>query len=288
MNVREIPSRDIKKYTSASWVDTTRKPYVYGETAYIPVKDGYPYSGIIPERKRRGRGFQKIGPIIAFHGSEPLDLDINEVIRLHNPQAIIWYRGHKGDMRIPDTTTLYGVTGDILHKESGIKYHLDPTRVMFSQGNRKEKKRIANLVQPGEQVCDMFAGIGYFTLPLAKAGAHVHAIEINPDSITYLKKNILENKLTSRITVTQGDCRDNLAGPYDRIHMGFYEAVRFLSIALDHVQSGTMLHVHGIGNTTEKIERILMESGHEATCQHLAIKKIGPGKVHTVTDVRIS
>lgn len=41
---------------------------------------------------------------------------------------------------------------------------------MFSRGNVKEKIRVAEKypVQKGERVCDMFAGIGYWTLPLLK------------------------------------------------------------------------------------------------------------------------
>lgn len=288
MNVREVPSQDINKTLLYPWVDKTRKPYVADTVAYIPVKDGFPYTRTLPERRRTGRGYQKIGPVIAFHGIKPEQSDIDDVISSHNPQAVIWYRGHQGDMRIPDIVILWGEVHDVIHKESGVRYHINPARVMFSQGNREEKSRIKTQVRPGEQVCDMFAGIGYFTLPMAHAGAQVHAIELNPDAVYYLARNVHENNLEKFITITSGDCRDSLIGTYDRVHMGHYEAVRFLMPALNHVKAGTILHVHGIGDNTGLIQNILTESGMQATMNHRIIKKIGPGKVHTVCDLRIT
>jgi len=288
MNVREIPCSDMNRILSDSWVDTSRKPWISGDIAYVPVQKGYPYTTTLPERKRKGRGYQKIGSIIAFHGGKPTADLIDEVIKLHQPQGIIWYRGHQGDMRIPDIDVLYGEVSDTVHKESGIRYHLSPAKVMFSQGNREEKSRVASLVKPGERICDMFAGIGYFTLPMAKAGGFVHALEINPDAVYYLEKNIQENILDSRIIVSLGDCRDTISGIYDRIHMGYYEAARFLETAFHHVHSGTFLHVHGIGDNTIEIKEHLKTFGFTATLEHRTIKKIGPGKVHTVTDVVIS
>ena len=66
-------------------------------------------------------------------------------------------------------------------------------RVMFSSGNVDERVRMSKLKIEGECVVDMFAGIGYFTLPIAKyTGATVQAWEKNPVAYDYLKKNIAE------------------------------------------------------------------------------------------------
>jgi len=79
---------------------------------------------------------------------------------------------------------VYGSAGEVRHREQGCTFILDPTRVMFAQGNRVEKARIAALVRPGERIADMFAGIGYFTIPAARSGARIHAMEINPVALT--------------------------------------------------------------------------------------------------------
>ncbi len=288
MKVREVSCTDIARVISDSWVDTSRKPWVCGGRAYIPVKDGYPYTAILPERRRNGRGYQRIGDIIAFHGEKPGSDLVSEIIAIHHPQAVIWYRGHTGEMRIPDAVVLYGTVSDTVHHEAGIRYHLNPIHVMFSQSNREEKRRVAALVKTGERICDMFAGIGYFTLSLAKAGGLVHALEINPDAIRYLCINIQENNLESRVIVTPGDCRCHMVGIYDRIHMGHFSAIRFLESALNHVHPGTVLHVHGIGDIREEIREKIEMLGYEAVLDLRIVKKIGPRKVHTVTDVVLS
>lgn len=288
MHVRAVPLDEIRQSLSGPWVDSARRPYVEGSTAYIPVRDGYPFTHTIPERKRNGRGYQRIGDIIAFHGKKPDPALVSEVIISHAPRGVIWYRGHEGNLRIPDCEVLWGETGEVVHREAGIVYRLDPTRVMFSQGNREEKIRLAGLVRRGERTCDMFAGIGYFSLHLARAGAHVHAIELNPESIRFLESNVRENRLEDMVTVSAGDCRVCLSGVYDRIQMGHYDAIDFLAEALDHSRPGTVLHVHSIGDIRESITSVLRKSGFSGEMSSRVIKKIGPGRVHMVTDVVIS
>ena len=58
-----------------------------------------------------------------------------------------------------------GSPGWITVTEQGIRQSFDMTRVMFSRGNITEKVRFGKLVKPGEVVLDLYAGIGYFTLP---------------------------------------------------------------------------------------------------------------------------
>ena len=61
---------------------------------------------------------------------------------------------------------LKGSNGWVNHKENGILFCLDITRCMFSSGNVTEKARMGRLQCTGETVVDLFAGIGYYTLPL--------------------------------------------------------------------------------------------------------------------------
>lgn len=67
---------------------------------------------------------------------------------------------------------LLGEDSWVTHRENGIVYCLDVCRCMFSSGNVTEKARMGRLQCAGESVLDMFAGIGYYTLPiLLHAGA---------------------------------------------------------------------------------------------------------------------
>jgi Met-10+ like-protein len=99
--------------------------------------------------------------------------------------------------------------GWITVTEQGIRQSFDLTRVMFSRGNITEKIRFGHLVQPHEIVLDLYAGIGYFTLPALVHGQaeYVYSCEWNPVAAEYLLYNVRDNEVTDRVTVLQGDCR---------------------------------------------------------------------------------
>jgi tRNA wybutosine-synthesizing protein 2 len=188
-------------------------------------------------------------------------------------------------MRIPDGELLIGSAGETCHREQGITYYLDPLRVMFAQGNREEKVRMQRLTVLGQRVADMFAGIGYFSIPIAMRGASVHAMEINPAACTYLERNIRVNGVEPRVSVSCGDCRTLLSGLYDRVVMGHFEASGFLSVALSHVQPGSRLHVHSAGTAPPEIRSTIIDAGFRAVIEPRKVKKYRPGAWHWVQDV---
>ncbi|MFB6141504.1 MAG: methyltransferase domain-containing protein, partial [Halosimplex sp.] len=98
---------------------------------------------------------------------------------------------------------------------------------------------------------DMFAGIGYFALPMARAGAEVTAIERNPAAFEYLLENVRRNGVADRVRPYRADCRDVLEQVdsatdvrADRIVMGYYEAHEYLDSALGALEPGGVVHVH--------------------------------------------
>uniref|UniRef100_H2Y0C0 tRNA(Phe) (4-demethylwyosine(37)-C(7)) aminocarboxypropyltransferase n=1 Tax=Ciona intestinalis TaxID=7719 RepID=H2Y0C0_CIOIN len=113
------------------------------------------------------------------------------------------------DYRSPQVVMLLGDDTWVTHIDNRIIYKFDITKSMFSSGNITEKIRMANLNCDGEIVIDMFAGIGYFTLPLLvhSKARFVHACEWNPDSVTALKANLLLNKVESKCKIYEGDNR---------------------------------------------------------------------------------
>lgn len=66
---------------------------------------------------------------------------------------------------------LLGDSGWVAHKEGGVVYHLDVTRVMFSSGNTTERQRMGRMPAHGETIVDLYCGIGYYTLPLLAVAA---------------------------------------------------------------------------------------------------------------------
>jgi tRNA (guanine37-N1)-methyltransferase len=94
-----------------------------------------------------------------------------------------------------------------LHRENGLCYRVDLQGAYFTPRLGTERQRIAGLVRPGEVVLDMFAGVGPFTLLLAKRGAEVIAIDKNPVAVRYLRENALLNKVKN-VVILEGDAAE--------------------------------------------------------------------------------
>nr|XP_030128252.3 tRNA wybutosine-synthesizing protein 2 homolog isoform X1 [Taeniopygia guttata] len=118
-------------------------------------------------------------------------------------------------MRTPSVTLLLGQHGWVEHVDNGIRYTFDVTKCMFSPGNITEKLRVASLPCSGEVVVDLYAGIGYFTLPfLVHAGAaFVHACEWNSHAVEALHRSLVLNGVRERCRIHRGDSRQVSAAP---------------------------------------------------------------------------
>jgi len=289
MKVRVAAKDRLDLKMREDWVDHGRRPYVQGDTVYIPVREGCTFDREIPDRAPySGRGYFMIGNVAVLHGKKPSDTEIRRIINFRHPKGILWIRSLNDCTRTPDTEILYGEVREVRHKENGFTYILDPQRVMFAQGNREEKRRMAECIKRSdhpERVADMYAGIGYFTIPMAGSGAFVHAMEINPVAYGYLRKNIIYNKLSDHVQASCGDCRDLLFGVYDRIVMGHFDALVVLPLALRHVKPGGTIHLHSCSLIESEIRSLLEGAGFSAEIHVHKVKKYRPHTWHMVWDI---
>ena len=201
-------------------------------------------------------GFQRVGDIIIVSLKPELKRfrgDIGEaILNCFGGVKTVCnkYGGVKDDIRKPSIEVIAGGGTETIHRENGCLYRFDVAKVMFAKGNVKERGRLPSLVKPGETVVDMFAGIGYFTIPIAKAGkaSKVYAIEINPEAFKYLNENIRLNKIKNTETF---NC-DNRTPPEkimhkaDRIIMGYLPGTeKFLDAAFALLKKeGGIIHFH--------------------------------------------
>jgi len=287
MRSRRIPVELLRSVHDADWVDRDRRPYVTGAVAYVPVRDGHPWEVDIPKKAvYQGRGYFMAGRIAVFQGDEPTPAEIDQVEAWKKPSAILWVRSCSGVERIPDVRVLRGEPGEVCHREMGMTFRFDPSQVMFSRGNRTEKERMMQTIGSGERVADMFAGIGHFTIPAARAGALVHAMELNPVAHGYLCRNIRENRVASRVVPECGDCRDLLDGWYDRVIMGHFDSQAFLEKAAGHVLPGGTIHLHATGSCPPHIPGTCRGWVQEDGIRR--IKKVAPHTWHYVLDLKVT
>ncbi|MDD1656122.1 MAG: SAM-dependent methyltransferase, partial [Methanomicrobiales archaeon] len=286
MRARKVHRSRLSDLGSWDWADRSRRPYVEGETAWIPVKDGYPSGTPIPDRQPyRGRGYQRLGDTVLLHGPRPGGNELDRILAWARPRAVIWVKGTAGPERIPETEVLYGSPGEVVHREHGCTFVLDPRLVMYAQGNLQERGRMAGAVAGSgrrERVADMFAGIGYFTIPMAVKGARVHALEINPVAFGYLTRNVEGNRVEDRVTAAEGNCRDLLSGTYDRVVMGHFDAIEYLPDALAHARAGTVIHLHSLGSVEDRIMAFASDTGFQALVTTRRVKKYAPNTWHMV------
>ncbi|WP_332897620.1 class I SAM-dependent methyltransferase [Haladaptatus sp. CMSO5] len=218
------------------------------------------------------------------------------LLTLHGEADTVLSReGISGELREPSGTVLAG-TGDTetVHTEHGTKYALDLAQVMFSPGNQAERARMGEVVEKDERVFDMFAGIGYFTLPMARAGASVTATERNPNSFKFLAENAMLNGVTDRVNAILADCRD-VDVSAERVVMGYYDAYEYLDLALAALESGGTLHMHA--TTPEKLlwerplDRLTAATAEtDRSVEILDTRKVkshSEGVWHVVVDARI-
>jgi len=246
-------------------------------------------------------GYQRIGDIIIINIKPELkefQNTMGESILNLIPKAktVCVKQGISGELRTPMTRKVAGDGTETVHIEDGCRYMLDVTKVMFAKGNSSERGRLAKLVAPGEVIVDMFAGIGYFSIPMAVHAKpeKIIAIEKNPDAVHYLRENIRLNK-ASTIEVIEGDNRHvMLTSIADRVVMGYLPGTeKFLPHAFNFLKEKGVIHFH---NTYRKeglweapinhLEKAAEESGFrlEKVMRKAIVKHYSPGVEHVVID----
>ena len=141
---------------------------------------------------------------------------------------------------------------ETIHRELGCRFKIDVAKAFFSPRQSTEHRKVAEQVRPGECVVDMFAGVGPFSVLIAKRlkDVRIHAIDANPEAAKLIGENAKLNKVQDRITVWSGDARvvirENLAGIASRVIMNHPSQAReFLEHACEAFGSdGGIVHYY--------------------------------------------
>jgi len=216
-------------------------------------------------------------------------------------KAVLKDLGIEGEFREPKMEVLWakGPT-ETVHTENKVRFALDPMKVMFSSGNIDERVRMATVPKEGEVVVDMFAGIGYFAVPMAvhSKPSKVIACEKNPVAYAYLEQNIELNGVKGTVHPFLGDNRDAPEKVADRIVMGYLPSPReFLPKAIKMLRRHRDCVIHYHENAPEKeipwalYSRVAGAAGEPGRGAKLLsyrwIKSYKPRIWHAVVDVKI-
>jgi len=271
-------------------------------------------SAILPKEVLRDfrRSFDIVGDTVII---EPTD-----IMKIHRSQMVEALRSiHpnirmilaktspiSGEERIASYETWFGEgPTETIHKEHGCTYLLDMTKVFFTPRLSTERKRVASLVGQGEAICDLFAGIGPFSILIAKTqiSCKVFACDINPAAYEYLSRNVSLNKVASRVKPFLGNARalasSRLKRTADRVIMNLPKGAElYLDAALDALsEKGGVIHLYLFRSEQEdgkrRVDQITSEmcglgASDVQVLLHKKVREVAPFLYNEVVDLRVT
>jgi len=209
----------------------------------------------------------------------------------------------EGDFRTRNLEILAGEDKtETEYKEFGCKFTVDVENAFFSPRLSTERERIANLVQDGETIVNMFAGVGMFSIMIAKKKkCTVYSIDINPIAAKLCEKNIIANKLAGNVISINGDAsqiiQEQLENKSDRTLMLLPErSDEFLKSAISATKSGGIIHYYSHIHADKKSNAGKLSEEHYLQVTPVKseilgskiVRAVGPRYYQTVVDVKIS
>jgi tRNA (guanine37-N1)-methyltransferase len=193
---------------------------------------------------------------------------------------------------------------ETVHREFGCSFKVDLARVFFSPRLSTEHQRVATQVAEGERVVDMFAGVGPFSVLIAKTikDVEVDAIDSNPIAAKLIEENARANRVESKIHVHAGDAKDvvrQLGHGATRVIMNHPSAARdFVEAACTVLAlSGGIIHYYTFaeGEDSElkartELSEALRGSGRKVgkLLEVRKVREVGPMNWQVVVDAEVS
>ena len=193
-----------------------------------------------------------------------------------------------------------------VHKESGCLFFVDVEKCYFSPRLFHERMRIAKQVKNGEVVVNMFAGVGCFSIVIAKHSnaEKVYSIDVNPAAMQCIIENVRMNRLYGKVVPILEDAKEviekRLQHVADRVLMPLPEkAFEYLPHALLALKkAGGWVHYYDFEhakkneNPIEKVKLRIVEKLEDlrATFEiHLGriVRTTGPNWYQVTLDITV-
>jgi tRNA (guanine37-N1)-methyltransferase len=188
-----------------------------------------------------------------------------------------------GVYRIRDFEVIAGIAKTAtVHKEYGCVFHVDVAKAYFSPRLSSEHNRVASQVKTGETVVDLFAGVGPFSIQIAKQheDVQVYAVDVNPEAVDLLKKNVAVNRVATQVVPVLGDARqavkERLLGIADRIIMNLPEtAIEYVDVACDALRAeGGIIHYYEFTKASKSQETAKVRLTEAVSRNNRLVKKV--------------
>jgi len=195
-----------------------------------------------------------------------------------------------------ETTTIY--------KEHSCQFHLDIAKVYFSPRLSYERLRIAKLTTSGEVIVNMFAGIGTFSIVIAKkrAGVRVYSIDKSMAAFGFMVENVVLNHLNGVVVPILGDAKEataGLRGKADRVLLPLPELVyEYLPYGVACLKEEGWIHAYthqegvsrmqAVKEAEEKVRNRIEEFSAVQEISGRAVRSVGRRRYQIAIDAHIA
>jgi tRNA (guanine37-N1)-methyltransferase len=211
--------------------------------------------------------------------------------------------GVQGEYRIRRLEHLAGDNSVITeYKEYGCRFKVDVAKTYFSPRLSTERMRVSKMIKDNEIITNMFAGVGTYSILIAKnnKSCKVYSIDSNPIANELAVINAKLNKVQGQVIPIYGDAREvimrQLKGTSTRVLMPLPEKakefVEFAVMALK--QNGGMVHYFAhvkapskklaLDNAALDVEYAFVNHDYKIVSARV-VREVGPHLYQTVSDI---
>jgi len=260
------------------------------------------------------KSYDVVGDIAVIRVPETLKLKIpivaEAIMQAHKNvrTVLLQISAVSGDFRLRQLEWVAGEKKTTtVHKEFGCLFEVDLQQCYFSPRLSFERKRVASLVHPHEVVVNMFAGVGCFSILMAKHSKveRVFSIDVNPLAFEFMSKNVRLNKVQNKVVPVLGDAekvvKEQLSRIADRVLMPLPEkAFEYLDYALmalkprgGWVHYYDFVHAKRAENSVEKVSEKVTAKLNESNVKSSVafgrvVRTTGPRWFQVVLDVLVA
>ena len=210
----------------------------------------------------------------------------------------------RGDYRVRNLEFIAGENRTITeYKEHGCRFRVDVAKTYFSPRLSTERLRIANMVGEGETIVNMFAGVGTYSILMARMNktCKVYSIDSNAVAAELCEANAKLNKVQDRVVSIHGDAgeviKDELAGQADRVLMPLPESAKeFVDSAVLALKKKGVVHyfIHIRADNKKTSKNLGLQDAHKAFVKYnhivqqvRVVRGVGPRIYQIVADVLV-
>ena len=208
----------------------------------------------------------------------------------------------QGDFRVRNVEYVAGENRTLtIYKEHNCRFKVNVAKVYFSPRLSTERARIAGMVNDGEVIVNMFAGVCTFSIIIAKKRrCKIYSIDLNPDAYSLCVENVKLNKVTEHVIPMLGDAKDiiikELKGKADRVLMPLPErAKEYLEYAVMALKNEGVIHyfAHVHSDSRKDTHKVcadelaqVMKVKYELK-ETRVVREVGPRFYQVVADIMV-